>query len=141
MLPSLNFNQYFVVILIEFVDARCAVLSAVLIDSVRRQLGLGVNHQTFSHCRINATFAIVIRGGHRETTTSNACLLFVNCGFIVGFISFVVVFLLRAVLVDFIDDSMLDATVRPCTCILTPPLLQLTDLPVFSLLVFLLRFF
>jgi hypothetical protein len=36
---------------------------------------------------------------------------------------------------------MLDATVRPCTCILTPPLLQLTDLPVFSLLVFLLRFF
>ena len=34
MLPSLNFNQYFVFILIEFVDARCAVLIAVLIDSV-----------------------------------------------------------------------------------------------------------
>ena len=54
--------------------------------------------------------AIVVRGGHRETTTSNARLLVVICGFIVGFISFIAIFLLRAVLVDFINDREPDAT-------------------------------
>ena len=54
--------------------------------------------------------AIVVRGGHRETTTSNARLLVVVCGFIVGFISFIAIFLLRAVLVDLINDREPDAT-------------------------------
>ncbi len=66
---------------------------------------------------MNAILAIV-GGGHGETTTSNAGLLIVACGFIFGLISFVVVFFLPAVLVDFTDHIDPDATVRPCTRIL-----------------------
>ncbi len=110
---SLLFNQYFDVILVESADARCAVVGAVLIDSICRRLG--VNQQTSSYHRINATLAIVVGGGQQESTTSNAFLLVVVCGFIVGFVSFVVIFLVRAVLADFIDDREPDATVRPCT--------------------------
>jgi heme/copper-type cytochrome/quinol oxidase subunit 1 len=54
-------------------------------------------------CRINAILAIV-GGEHGEATTSNnADLLIVVCGFIVGLVSFIIFFFLRAVLVDFID--------------------------------------
>ncbi len=53
-----------------------------------------------------------------DTTTSNAHLLVAICNFIVGFVSFVVIIHLHAVVVDFVDDREPDATVWPCTRIL-----------------------
>jgi hypothetical protein len=89
---SLLFNQCFVVVLVELADASHAIVVAILIDSMQKQLG--VNQQTSSYNRINATLATVIGVGHGETNTSNTCLLIVVCSNIVGFVSFVVFFLL-----------------------------------------------
>ena len=68
----------------------------------------------------NAALAIVTGGvqGEATTTTSNAHLLVAVCSFIVGFVSFVVVIPLHAVVVNFVDDREPDATVQPCTRVL-----------------------
>jgi hypothetical protein len=64
----------------------------------------------------NAALANVTRGVQGEATTSNAHLLVAVCSFIAGFVSFIVLFPLHAVVVNFVDDREPDATVRPCTC-------------------------
>ena len=59
-----------------------------------------------------------VRVGHKETTIPPllaSLLLFVVS---LPVFSSVFVLLLRAVLVDFIDDRRPDATVQPCTCFL-----------------------
>jgi hypothetical protein len=61
-------------------------------------------------CRINAPLAIVIRGGHGESTTSTIAFSLLFAISFVGFVSFVVVCLFRDVLVDFIDDRKPDTT-------------------------------
>jgi len=65
-----------------------------------------------------AALAIVTGGVQREATTSNAHLLVDVCRFIAGFVSFVVVIPLHAVVVNFFDDREPDATARPCTRVL-----------------------
>ncbi len=87
-------------------DARCAVVVAVLIASTQRQVR--VNQQTSTSNRINASLAIVLGGGggHGEPPTCKTCLLIAVYGFVVGVISFGVVVFLRDVVDDFvIDDS------------------------------------
>ena len=66
----------------------------------------------------NDTLTIVTGGVQGEATTSNAQLLVAVCSFIVGFDSFVVIIPFHAVVVNFIDDSGPDATVRSCTRVL-----------------------
>ena len=62
-------------------------------------------------CRINAPLAIVIRGGHGESTTSTIAFSLLFAISFVGFVSFVVVVCLFCdVLVDFIDDRKPDTT-------------------------------
>jgi hypothetical protein len=63
----------------------CCCCCRVLIDSIWRRSG--VNQQTSSYHRINAALTIGVRGGHREATAYNACLLVlvVVCGFMVSF--------------------------------------------------------
>ena len=79
-----------------------------------------VNQRTSSYVTINPTLAlaIVVGGGHKETTTSNAHILFVNCSLIDGFVYFIVVLLIHAVLVDFIAEREPNANLLPCTCVL-----------------------
>jgi hypothetical protein len=104
------------VVVVESVDARCAVIIiAILNVSIWRQSG--VDQQTSSYCRINAA-AIVVGGGHGEAITSNASVLVAVSSFIVSFISFAVIVLLRAVVVNFVDGREPDATVRPYTRVL-----------------------
>ena len=76
---SLLFTQYFVVVLVESAYTRCDVIGAVFIDSI--WTWLGVNQQTSSYCRINAIIAIVVGGGHEESTTFHACHLVVGLQF------------------------------------------------------------
>ncbi len=87
---------------------------------------MGVNQQTSSYSRINATLVSVAGEGHGKSTTSNDCLIVVvcSCSLIFGFVSFVVVFLVRAVLVDLhnLNDREPDVTVQPCSRI--PGLLE-----------------
>jgi hypothetical protein len=52
----------------------------------------------------NAALTIATGGVQGEATTSNAHLLGAVCRFIVGFVSFVVVIPLHAVVVNFVDD-------------------------------------
>jgi hypothetical protein len=54
----------------------------------------------------NAALAIVTGGVQGEATTSNAHLLVAVFSFIVGFVSFVVVTPLHAVVVNFVDDEV-----------------------------------
>jgi hypothetical protein len=66
----------------------------------------------------NAALANVTGGRQGEATTSNAHLLVADYSLIVRFVSFLELFPLHAVVVNFVDNREPGVTVQPCTCIL-----------------------
>jgi hypothetical protein len=93
---------------VDWLGTKHPTCSCGLVNTLTNVVVVDVQH--------NAALTIVTGGVQGEATTSNAHLIVAACSFIVGFVSFVVVIPLHAVIVKFVNDSKPDATVQPCTC-------------------------